>query len=80
MSIWMAVRLTINYILVSKNKKGGNYVNPKILIYDLKSISETNAMTNVFRVLLQFAEKFQSKNIDVVELSFESEIEARSGY
>jgi hypothetical protein len=48
----------------------GNYVNPSILIYDLKSISKTNSMADVFRVFLQFSEKVQSKKFDVVELSF----------
>jgi hypothetical protein len=48
----------------------GNYVNPSVLVYDLKSISGTNSMADVFRVFLQFAEKVQSKKFDVVELSF----------
>jgi len=47
-----------------------NYVNTSILIYDLKSISRTNSMADVFRVFLQFAEKVQSKKFDLVELSF----------
>jgi len=47
-----------------------NYVNSSILIYDLKSISKTNSMADVFRVFLQFSEKVQSKKFDVVELSF----------
>ena len=48
----------------------GNYVNPSILVYDLRSISGTNSMADVFRVFLQFAEKMQSKKFDVVELAF----------
>jgi hypothetical protein len=48
----------------------GNYANPSILIYDLKSISNTNSMADVFRVYLQFSEKVQSKKFDVVELCF----------
>jgi len=48
----------------------GNYVNPSILVYDLRSISGTNSMADVFRVFLQFAEKVQSKKFDVVELAF----------
>ena len=48
----------------------GNYVNPSILVYDLKLISNTNSMADVFRVFLQFSEKVQSKKFDVVELSF----------
>lgn len=48
----------------------GIYVNSSSLIYDLKSISNTNSMADVFRVFLQFSEKVQSKKFDVVELSF----------
>ena len=48
----------------------GNYVNPSILVYDLKSVSNTKSMADVFRVFLQFAEKMKEKNFDVVELSF----------
>jgi len=48
----------------------GYYINPSILVYDLKSISGANSMVDVFRVFLQFAEKVQSKKFDVVELSF----------
>jgi len=48
----------------------GNYVNSSILVYDLKSISDTNSMADVFRVFLQFSEKVKSKKFDVVELCF----------
>jgi hypothetical protein len=47
-----------------------NYVNPSILKYDLKSISGTNSMTDIFRVVLQFAQKVKSKKFDMVGLSF----------
>ncbi|BAI80353.1 conserved hypothetical protein [Deferribacter desulfuricans SSM1] len=48
----------------------GNYFNPSVLVYDLTSISSTNSMADVFRVFLQFAEKMQSKEFKVIELSF----------
>ncbi len=51
----------------------GNYVNPSILVYDLKSISGTNSMADVFRVLLQFAEKMQSREFDTVDLASKGE-------
>jgi len=47
-----------------------NYINSSILVYDLRSISDTNSMTDIFRVFLQFAEKMQSKKFDMVELAF----------
>jgi len=50
----------------------GNYINPSILIYNLKSISVTNSMTDVFRVFLQFAEKKQLKKYDVIKLCYRS--------
>ena len=48
----------------------GQYVTPSKLIYDLKSVSSTNSMADVFRVLLQFAEKMSSKNFKEVILSY----------
>jgi hypothetical protein len=55
----------------------GNYINLSILIYDLKLISGSNSMTDVFRVFLQFAEKMQSKEFDFVELSFRGKTKFR---
>jgi len=52
----------------------GNYINPSILTYNLKSISGTNSMADVFRVFLQFAEKVKSKKFDIVELSFRGKV------
>jgi len=46
-----------------------SYINPSIFVYDLKSVSNTNSMADVFRVFLQFSEKVQSKKFDIVELS-----------
>ncbi len=47
-----------------------NYVKTSELVYDLKSVSGDKSMTDVFRVFLQFAEKLQSRNYDLVKLSF----------
>lgn len=33
------------------------WINPKILVYDLKDISDDNSKADVFRVFLQFAEE-----------------------
>jgi hypothetical protein len=47
----------------------GAYVNPSKLIYNLKSVSATNSMADVFRVFLQFAEKMCSKDFKEVVLA-----------
>lgn len=48
----------------------GVYVNPSVLIYDLRSLAGTNSKADVFRSLLQFAEKMKTKKFDRVELAF----------
>jgi len=59
----------------------GNYINPSILVYDLKSVSGTNSMADVFRVFLQFSEKVQSKKFDVIKLSFRGKLKFKiNGY
>lgn len=47
-----------------------NYIKTSTLVYDLKSISESNSTLDVFRVLLQFSERIKSKKFETVELSF----------
>src|ERR1043166_3863602 len=39
----------------------GVYVNPSVLVYDLRSLAGTNSKAEVFRSLLQFAEKMKTK-------------------
>ena len=46
------------------------YVNPSILIYDLKSVTSDKAPADVFRVFLQFSEAVKIKKYDKVILSF----------
>lgn len=50
-----------------------NYINPSVLIYDLKSISG-NSKLDVFRVFLQFAERISGKQFDTVELCYRGKI------
>ncbi len=47
------------------------YIKPSILVYDLKSVSSSNSMVDVFRVFLHFSEKVKTKHFDVVCLSFQ---------
>ena len=46
------------------------YLDPLVLIYDLQSISSSNTKADVFRVLLQFADKMKNRGFQEVELSF----------
>lgn len=48
----------------------GTYVNLSKLIYNLKSVSATNSMADVFRVSLQFAEKMCSRDFKEVVLAY----------
>ena len=48
----------------------GSYVNPSILVFDLKSVSDQKSMVDVFRVFLQFAEAMKERKFDTVELSY----------
>jgi hypothetical protein len=50
------------------------YINPSVLVYDLRGIAGTNSKLDVMRVLLQFAEQIKDKKFDKVELAFKGEI------
>lgn len=50
-----------------------SYVNPSVLVYDLRGISGTNSKLDVMRVLLQFADRVKDKKFDKVELAFRGE-------
>jgi hypothetical protein len=49
------------------------YVNPSVLVYDLRGISGTNSRLDVTRVLLQFAEQVKDRKFERVELAFRGE-------
>jgi hypothetical protein len=44
------------------------YLNPNVLIINVKKVSGSNAPADVFRVLLQFAEKMQKSKYEYVHL------------
>jgi hypothetical protein len=48
----------------------GRYVNPSLLVYDLRAVAGTNSKADIFRSFLQFAEKMKDRKFDAVELSF----------
>lgn len=49
------------------------YVNPSVLVYDLRAVAGTNSRLDVTRVLLQFAEQVKDNKFDKVELAFKGE-------
>ena len=48
----------------------GSYINPSTLVFDLRKVSGSNSSADVFRVLLQFAERMKEKRFDDVELAY----------
>lgn len=49
------------------------YVNPSVLVYDLRAVAGTNSRLDVTRVLLQFAEQVKDRKFERVELSYRGE-------
>lgn len=49
------------------------FVNPSVLVYDLRNVDETSSPIDVTRVLLQFAERQKDKQFANVELTFKGE-------
>jgi len=47
-----------------------SYVSSSTLVYDLKTVSGSNSPADVFRVLLQFANRIADKKFNTVELCF----------
>lgn len=46
------------------------YVNPEVLVFDLRGISGTNSEADVLRIFLQFAEAMQSRNFSSIVLAY----------
>jgi len=46
------------------------YVNPSVLVYDLRSVGGTKSMADVFRVFLQFAAAVKTQRFDALEMAF----------
>jgi len=81
-SNYFVLQMPMNKVLKQDSRNKGikvsvhlsKYINPKRLIYDLKEIGSENSMADVFRVLLQFAEKMESKEFQYVILSFRGKV------
>lgn len=46
-----------------------HYINPNIIVYDVKEVSGNNSMADVFRVFLQFADGTKEKKYTAIELA-----------
>jgi len=51
-----------------------NYVNSKVLIFNLKEVGPKNSVADVFRVLLQYARKVSDREFDKVLLCSKGEV------
>lgn len=47
-----------------------HYVNPNVLVFDMKNISNTNSMADVFRVFWSYSGTLKHKKFERVELAF----------
>lgn len=46
-----------------------NYVNPNVLVFDIKNIDLKNSAADVFRVFLQYSSELKTKSFDKIILS-----------
>jgi hypothetical protein len=51
----------------------GSYINPNVLVFDLRKISGDKSRLDVLRVLLQFADRLQDKEFNAVALAYRGE-------
>ncbi|PRQ06568.1 hypothetical protein [Enhygromyxa salina] len=51
----------------------GHYLNPDVLVYDLREVGPDKAPIDVFRVFLQYADAMQGERFETVELAFRGE-------
>lgn len=50
------------------------YVNPNVLVYDLRAVSEDSSPIDVTRVLLQYAAQQKDRSFSVIELSHRGDL------
>ncbi len=50
------------------------YVNPSVIVLDLKSVSSTNSMVDVFRVLMQFSVRMKDRDFERILLSYRGDV------
>lgn len=58
---------------INVSARYAHYVYPSTLVLDIKSVSGSKSVADVFRVLLQYAERISEKQFDRVELALKGE-------
>jgi hypothetical protein len=48
----------------------GDYINPQVLVLDMKGIGPNNSMADVFRVVIQLSHSMQSKSFQTVKFEW----------
>lgn len=79
---YFPLQIPMNEVLKSDPRNGGievtvrysNYVDPSILVYDLTNVSASKTPADVFRVLLQFADRIKSERFTQVRLAYQGTI------
>lgn len=51
----------------------GGYVNPNVLVYDLRGISEDKSRLDVMRALLQYADRLQDRRFETIQLAYQGD-------
>ncbi|WP_027150366.1 hypothetical protein [Methylobacter tundripaludum] len=51
-----------------------NYISTSVLVFDLKSVSDSNSPADIFRVFLQYASHMKSKRFDQVVLAHKGSV------
>ena len=78
---YFSLQSLMNTLIKNDNRNSGidvsvhykYYIIPTSLVYDLRGISGPKTKMDVFRVLLQFAEKIDSKQFDEIILCYKGE-------
>jgi hypothetical protein len=52
----------------------GNFIDPSTVVYDLRNVSGSNSPADVFRVLLQYAERLKGRQFDNIELAYKGTV------
>lgn len=51
-----------------------NYINPSVIIFDIRKVSYENSSTDVFRVFLDYSSRMQDKTFKTVNLAYRGKV------
>ena len=52
----------------------GGYINPDVLVYDLRDVPGDKSRLDVMRVVLQYADRLKEQEFETVELAYRGDI------